>query len=439
MFCKNIFQKNFILASLTFMCAIFFALTTMITVYSIPNTLIRKNVQYSLKLYQVEGKWYKWAVPYHSSQLEGFGDAYLLSKALFPVKDILKDSMLGPYYLSEKSDHPVVALFDYFSTEEQSKIFRFNSARYWSGSLILLKPLLTVFNLSEIRLINMVIQIFLLCLLVIQLYLRGGYKLLIPFLVGIFILNPISCALSISYTCLYYITLVSCLILLKYKLYESKKYWYFFFIIGITTIFFDQFTFTLISLGFPLILWVLLNNEAVLPKLKKVIIATICWGIGFLGMWLGKWIIASLITKENVFKEVLNQSKMRIGSEIWGYHISAEDVIHLNMKSLFYCLPPYFYLFLIGGIVIYFILCHHHTACRMKLKKSLFYPLILISVYPFVYCLILKNASYVHHWMFYRMFSLTVVAFTYIIVYAFEKGSYKNSTKSVPDNLRENK
>lgn len=349
----------------------------------------------------------------------------MLSKAVYPTENIIKDSMLGPYYLSETTGHPVMGLFDYFS-KDQSKIFRADSARYWTGSLILLKPLLTVFDLSEIRLINMVIQMFLLCLLVIQLYLKGGYKLLMPFLVGIFILNPISCALSISYTCLYCITLLSCLILLKYNLYESKRYWYLFFITGIATIFFDQFTYILTSLGFPLILFVLLSKEKALPKIKKVFIASIYWGVGFSGMWLGKWIMASLITDVNVFLEVLNQSKLRISDVAWGHQISAGDVINLNINDLFYCLPPLFNLFLLEVSLIYFILRYRNAMSRVRFNKSVFYPLILISTYPFVYCLVLKNASFIHHWMFYRMFSLTVVAIICAIIYSFEKKTCKD-------------
>ena len=308
----NIFTKlefkNIFLASVTLICAVLVATISMFLIYRIPIDLVKKNVHSSLNIYKVNPKW---APPHSSSQVESYGDTYLLLLSLTPSTNALNDAMLGRRLAYSQDDYPVKTIFNYFS-KKQNKINYSYHPRYWHGSLVVLKPLLTMFTISEIRLINMVLQISLLIILSIQLFLKGGYKLLLPFLIGIFILNPVSCILSISYYSLYYITLLSCLFLLKYKIFSSLKYWYYFFLIGIITIFFDQFTYSLISLGFPLILLVILNNEEYIPKIKKVMIASISWLLGFIGMWIGKWSIASLITGQNVFINAFNKNQIYI-------------------------------------------------------------------------------------------------------------------------------
>ena len=421
MFLNNYFSKNLFVAFLTLICAPLIGVFLMFLVYCIPTYPIISHVRDSLHIYQVEQKKYLWAPPYSSSRLENFGDAYLLSKALYPSMNPLKDSMLGPRCQTKRGEHPVVSLFNCLIKKGFSNTYRQEAARYWSGSLVLLKPLLTIFTLSEIRMLNMLIQIFLLCLLVIHLYLKGEYKLLIPFLIGIFILNPISCALSISYSFLYYITLLSCLILLKYRIYDSPKYWYFFFLIGIFTIFFDQFTYTLVPLGFPLILFVLFNNESTFLKTKKIVIASISWGIGFSGMWIGKWCASSLITGRNIFIEAFNKIELRVGENVHGKKITSWAAVQENLEALFNCFPPQFYMFLLLGAIFWGILNHFNGKYKMKLQKSIIFPLLLISLYPFIYCAIIKNASFIHQWMFYRMFALSVLGIIYAIVYSFKK------------------
>ena len=420
MFFKNRSSKNLCIACLTLICAPLIGVFLMFLAYCIPTNPITFNVKNSLAIYQVEQKWYRWAPPYFSSQLENFGDAYLLSKAVFPVTDPLKDSMLGAKCETQRDEHPVIALFDCLETADKSNTYRAETARYWSGSLTLLKPLLTIFTLSEIRILSMILQFFLLCLLVIQLHQKGGYKLLLPFLLGVCILNPISCALSISYAPLYCITLLSCLILLKYNLYNSPKYWYFFLLIGIITIFFDQFTYILVPLGFPLILFVLLNNEKTFLKMKKIIIASVSWGIGFSGMWLGKWLASSLITGRNIFIEAFNQMKFRVGEDVYGKKITSLDAVQENLDALFACFPAQFYLFLLLGITVWIIL-NFIREYKIQFQKSIIFPLLLIGTYPFIYCAIIKNAAFIHQWMFYRMFALTVLGIIYIIVYSFKK------------------
>jgi hypothetical protein len=176
----------------------------------------------------------------------------------------------------------------------------------------------------------------------------------------------------------------------------------------------------LVPLGFPLILFVLLNNEKTFLKMKKIIIASVSWGIGFSGMWLGKWLASSLITGRNIFIEAFNQMKFRVGEDVYGKKITSLDAVQENLDALFACFPAQFYLFLLLGITVWIIL-NFIREYKIQFQKSIIFPLLLIGTYPFIYCAIIKNAAFIHQWMFYRMFALTVLGIIYIIVYSFKK------------------
>lgn len=47
---------------------------------------------------------------------------------------------------------------------------------------------------------------------------------------------------------------------------------------------------------------------------KELCSSTIAWGIGYVGMWMGKWVIASLFTDENIIYDAVKQIKFRSGN-----------------------------------------------------------------------------------------------------------------------------
>lgn len=422
---SRLFWKNLFLSITTLFGSVLVATVAMIAVYSFSSKSIPLHVANSLSSYVIEGEHYRYAPFYISSQMDNYTDALMLSEALFSsqhTREIIKDSMSNPYYGHKNHARPLVQLIAFFNEKDPSQIFRIDYPRFWHGYLVFLKPLLTIFTLSDIRVLNMTLGLLLVCLLMIQLYSIGKYKLSIPFLAGLLTLNPISCAMSMQYATLYLTVLLTCLILLKYKLYSSSKYWYFFFLIGICTAFLNFLTFPLVSLGIPLILFVLLNNEELLPKIKKVISSSISWGVGFFGMWFGKWCVGSLITGNNIFLDAYEQTKLRMGNKLpWDEKfevtfgrclLRAFDVFYNNVTVLFFIV-------FILGVIAYLLL----KIYKIGFKKSILLPLLLIGSYPFVWCFIIREHTLEHTWFTYRIFSVAVLAFVYAVVYSIDKNN----------------
>ena len=433
---RQLRPKKYFLALITLIFAMFIGSLALVLVYSLPSNLIQSNVKDSLTIYREEMEYFRWAPSYAGTQSDNWTDTLMLSIAsyspptqgVYAFKDIIEDSLLNPHYKSKDTDSPVVSLFQLFWGGET---YRQEYSRYWHGYLILLKPLLTILTMSDIRMCNMIIQLLLLFFLMICLYTKGGYRLSLPFLFGIIALNPINSALSLQLSSVYYITLLSCFVILKYNLYDSDKFWYFFFIIGICTSYFDLLSYPLVTLGFPLILYILLKDEHLFSKMKQVITASIYWGMGYAGMWVGKWTVASLVTGNNIFINAYNQIKFRINGNVSWTAITIANAIKSNLcvfNDIVFLLLYAIFLTIIGIIF--------PKKYTINPKKSIILPLLFVGIYPFVWVSLLKNHSIIHFWCTHRIFSITILSLIYSAVYLFSPEILPNKE---PNDIKKDK
>ena len=438
------FGSKLLTIVLTLIIAILIATIAMIMVYSIPTESIKANVINSLHIYRQDKDWPKWAPPYLASQLDNCTDAVMLATALYQptdkkgsLKNIIENAMLNPRYGYSTPSQSAEALVRYFDGENAPEIQERKYFRYWHGYLVFLKPLLIIYDVGDIRMLNMMLQLFLLTLLIIKLYSIGGYRLVLPYIVSIMIINPVSCTLCIQYSNSYCFMLLSCLIMLQYKLYSSPRYWYFFYLLGICLAFVDVLVYPLMILGIPLVLFIVLNNEKFLPKMKKVIMASICWLVGYAGMWSGKWVMAALLTEANIFSDVYEQVKFRLEGGIPG----RDDIEVIPSKSVLINLDIFYHntSTLACGVAVLFVIAFiiYRQRYKFKLQKSLIIPLLWVSIYPVIWCAILRNHSVEHAWFTFKLFSVTALAVLYGIVYSFEEVYPQN--EATQNQLKDNK
>lgn len=81
----------------------------------------------------------------------------------------------------------------------------------------------------------------------------------------------------------------------------------FFVVVGAMTSYLDLLTFPLISLGIPLVLWLTLNDsQSIWKNICRIFLLSLSWAIGYVGMWVLKWGIGSIIIGENVVQNALS-------------------------------------------------------------------------------------------------------------------------------------
>ena len=291
--------------SVALMLAFIAAGTLMLTaVYALPVGRMKSHIADSDELFNYEGIYPQIISGYKSSQLDNYTDGLMYATAIHPGSgNPLKDAMRNARYEYEDTNM-VQSLNDYANdvSAKEDQRYEISYPRYWHGYLVILKPLLLLFNVSEIRMINLVLQGGLLLLVLFLIRKRMGERWQIPVLLMAAVLNPIVLPLSLQFSWVYYIALAGSIVVLWMKKRNPSRYLFLFLSAGMLTSYLDLLTYPLITLGLPLVLALLLENRMDwVGRLKLTFGAIISWGAGYVAMWAGKWICAWLLGGINLF------------------------------------------------------------------------------------------------------------------------------------------
>lgn len=304
---------------------------------------------------------------------------------------------------------------------------RISYPRYWHGYLVVLKPLLMLFNHNQIKYINTIIQSILLLYVLFLMYKNDLKKYIIIFLLANLILYPMTIALTMQYSLVYYILLIELVLLLKYK-YLRDNFYFYIFISGILTCYFDYFTWPLVTLCIPLIFQILINNNNFKENLKFIILSSLLWVSGYAGMWIMKFSIGSLITGENLFLDGINQVLYR-SSALDANHSATMESIRFNMSNML--LNRVNIVLVISLLVSIFIFVIRK---KWKLKKDKILnniPILILSLYPIVWFEVISNHSYGHYYMVYRILMITFFGIYAFLFSLFEEND--SNPKSIDD------
>lgn len=391
-------------------------LLLLVCVYALPVDIMRDNVARGTEVYNNEGNFPELAAGYKSTKLDNDTDSTMLSNAIYPVTDIVKDALNVPMIGYSARQDRLTSLLDY-ANHVKGETYTTTYPRYWHGYLIILKPLLLLFDFSDIRVINMTLQfiLFSICLILLS---KTHYKNYLPaFIALIVIWNPITIGLSFQNSTCFYITLLALLYIIyrdKQSRNQDMKMPYFFLLLGIITVYFDFLTYPLVTLGIPLIFLISIRDYKLIDNIKAIFINSMFWGIGYLGMWLEKWLLASIILKKNIIYDGFKQIALRSSKELDGNTFSIVDCI-ISQISVLLKWP---YLILFVGVAIFLILYYRkriHVPVSLKifiitLADSLI-PYIILCFYPFIWFSIASNHCYANPKFTYRLLGISVFAF----------------------------
>ena len=402
---KKIFNFTLILV-----LGIFLATLSLTLVYTLPTERMERNARSSISVFYTESVYPQQAQGYKSTQLDNETDAIMVLQAIYdggtssPLENAMRVSKID----FKDTRATCVDLIEYlWENKIPDNVTEY--ARYWHGYMLYLKPLLLLMDYADIRMLNMMIQAILLAFLVKELLDKGLKHILIPFIMSLILINPAATAMSLQFSSIYYLVLISMILILKNheKWISKKRYPYVFFILGMLTVFFDFLTYPMAALCMPLILVLVLENQTHqkhwIETMKGIIIAGICFGIGYIGMWVGKWIISSLILHENVFASAIRQFTVHTGDTIVdGKTITKLGAIFRNIR-VFLRWP---YVITFGSYFIY-------SCFKIDWKnagKQFFniIPVFCVALVPFLWLYFTTSHATWCYWFTYRGFMATV-------------------------------
>ena len=396
---------------LTLFLGIITGLILVVFAFSLPIAPAKKNVYQSLVVFEEEGTYPELIEGHYNSRLDNFTDAIMLTNAINGEGDNLLDKALNVYRILYDEKNPCEGLIAYAHNEPGYSISSYS--RYWHGYLIFLKPLLLLFTYQEIRLLNIAVQMLTIILLIVLLVRKNLCRYLLPLGISIWYLCPIATAESLQFSSVFYITVISMLIFLKWEKIIIEKDFLFFCIIGIATAFFDLLSYPLVTLGMPLTLYIACSKKATMVELiKKTFVMCVFWGVGYTGMWGGKWLVASLLTDHNAIAEAIDAVLIRTSREV-SYAPAAISVTNTYWRNLNVFLTSKLFLLITFASSLFMILKCRRT---VKLTTAAIVPFILIAILPFIWYAFAANHSYVHFWFTYRTLTVSVFALLCILV-----------------------
>lgn len=354
---------------------------SMALVYCIPTSWIRSHVEQSLEVMEVEGERPMYFFYRHSAIVDNHTDK-LMIESLIQNRD---------YY------NPI-----------QASVSVNQYPRYWHGYQVLLRPLMVVFQVQELRYLGM--MVFHLLFFVSAWLLAKKTK---PVIAMLYVLTVASAYIVVVAACFQYLTtflvLFSSLIVLltRYGRQKPVNYLMYFMVVGMVENFFDFLTYPIITLGIPLIvlLWLQVrDNEAGFKEnFGLMFTSSAAWGIGYAMTWIAKWGITVVVLGIRYFWRTMDVVQYRLqGSE--EDPLDPLGTIRRNLKAWMNVQD--------GGViswskvvlVLLLIAILLIVWKKVKEKKTMiaYIPILFVACYPYLWYLVMSNHSQIHYWYTYR-------------------------------------
>ena len=147
--------------------------------------------------------------------------------------------------------------------------------------------------------------------------------------------------------------------------------------------------------------------------------ASVAWLAGYCGMWVMKWVIASLVLRQNVMPFVQEHIEERLGGSV-GLSLPeflSQAIIRNVQRLAFYDYGIYgtvaFFVFLIVLLTPVFA---GRVSLREKINWSRIGLYAVLMMIPYIRYLVLHNHSYGHFCFTYRAQAASILALCFIIL-----------------------
>ncbi len=377
----------------------------LVLVYGLPVEKMQEHVRQSLPMLEQEFAEGEAVTGYPASIVGTFTDCLMLGNAVYsaPGHSILEQAL--QVYRAESGQGegwaPGNSLVDYLNGAEGQRELEYS--RYWHGYLVFLKPLLAIMTVNGIRMLAAILQVILLGAVLISCMKRGESGLAASFLVSIPFFYFFALYQSLSLSVCFYIMAFLLLIQLKYheKLEKGGLYCDFFLLGGMATSYFDFLTYPLVTLGFPLCVFLYLGKDPVRKRLQKMAAFGVEWGVGYGGLWALKWILADLFVQGDTIANAGGALWERTGT------VAGVDLLTVWWKNIVAYRNHAFVVFGLG-ILLWLCCCMRRNEGGFRKALEEGGAFLLVGALPFLWFGVTQNHSYEHAVFTYRILSVTV-------------------------------
>lgn len=407
-----------------------------------PSALIEKNVRESAKILKEQGNYYLISI-FSDDINNNYTDVLMINEAysinsknpIFSYMSVRKNFYNGitKHQLPDTHGELVsVGTEEYDPSTELVEFLNGNIdtsieyARYWHGYLSVLRPLLLFFNVTQIRYILFGAYTILLTMMFYLLKKKFNLRIAIIYAFALIANGFLGASFSLESSPVFLVMLVSSIILLE-RIDKIKDFYIYIFVVACIANFVDYLTVPLITLAFPLSIYILYKQKEELEikdSIKIIIKASIVWILGYGITWFSKWVLFDLLYDRNLIKSAIDQVLYRSGRTNENIDLSLGEYLFYYIKRNF----KYIIFFSIATLYI------NMTMLILKdiiininkfkdfIKNSI--PFLIISMMPIVWYIVLANHTTLHFMFTYRHISIFLLGIlltinnTYSLKYA---------------------
>ena len=180
-------------------------------------------------------------------------------------------------------------------------------------------------------------------------------------------------------------------------------------VLGVVTSFCDLLVTPVLTLGLPLVCWLLEPQQRLRAGTRQcgiVVGGSLTWGVGYLLCWASKWVLAGLVTGQNVIADALHQVGVRTAADSWhGMELTWRNILHFVYTTL---AGKHLFWPLVLAVVLLLALFAASIRDRQQLARAL--PLGLCALMTPAWFIVLRTHSIQHGWFTWRALGLTVFA-----------------------------
>lgn len=379
----------------------------------IPKSSIQKNIEESVTFFKANAGIEEKLKRREYTSIHYYADSVLLNiiyciDSQKPIESI----MWSKYYKEVNAD----INNDFIKVVEEDKEPNDQYLRCWHGSMLILRPLLTILNVEQIYLVNKIVMYGLAIALFILIF-RKSKKVAMIFLISMIMIAFPMVPYCLEYSWTFYIMLIISIIAILIEDKGNKNLYKLFFISGILTCFFDFLTTEIITVLVPVLLVLMIRKEENrVTNFKEgftfAVASCALWGIAYVSMWITKWLLASIILDINALEYVKENAMLRING-LQGLDSKKEmylGALYKNWHNLYpiniikskkdlikYVL---IFLFILGALIDW----------KNRKKKWFAGLLLIVALVPYLRYLVVANHSYRHAFFTFREQIISCIA-----------------------------
>ncbi len=403
--------------------------TSIIAAFAIPTSFIRKNVIESATQIKEEGLWFK-PFGFFLFQIDNMTDCLMMNICVSADENNkIKAAMMAEFAQPSNGGimyHEMANTTLMAAEKGRQFIKEYNEySRYWHGYQIILRPLLCIFNYKQIRIINYIALFSLSSFVLILLYRNAGKSASLSFLATMIVTNAFIIPLALQFSTCFYIAFLSMIVLLSKPdiMKDKSKSAVTFFIIGAITSFMDFLTTPILTLGLPLAAAMMAGNKGKNASIRNITANSMAWFGGYASLWASKWIVASIVTGENMVTGALANAQYRMGNTIvfggklmsFGQFFS-KITESQQYKTLFVLLVIVATLAIVAAVFLLY---------RKRAYLKPYGWLLVIAAMPALWFIVLKNHSIQHIFYTWRDWILTIWCVIIFICSTYKKPETK--------------